>query len=338
MTQAYIYGGVFAFSQSLIFFMYAIAFWIGSVFVDDKSMQPIDVYRYTAVTDSRVFFAFMFCGQTVGNVSSFIPDVVKARLSASLLFYLIEHPTVIDSLSENGHKRLSNKKTNKNPERIELRGQTRNNSCIGGTFRTVDGENIENINIRSLREQVCIVSQEPTLFDCTVKENICYGLEQEPTYERIVEAAKMANIHNFILSLPKGYDTRVGEKGTQLSGGQKQRIAIARALIRDPPVLLLDEATSALDTESEKIVQEALEVARRGRTCIVIAHRLSTIQNSDVIVVVQEGRATDKGELISSIYRELDVNQLNTGTHEYLLSRSELYKKLCETQRLQESQ
>ncbi|KHJ98943.1 ABC transporter, ATP-binding protein [Oesophagostomum dentatum] len=202
----------------------------------------------------------------------------------------------------------------------------------------VDGENIKNLNIRSLREQVCIVSQEPTLFDCTLRENICYGLEQEPKYEQIVAAAKMANIHNFVLSLPQvrefqlaftahnylelfqGYDTRVGEKGTQLSGGQKQRIAIARALIRDPPVLLLDEATSALDTESEKIVQEALEVARQGRTCIVIAHRLSTIQNSDVIVMVQEGRAADKG------------------THEYLLSRSELYKRLCETQRLVESQ
>ncbi|KIH49947.1 ABC transporter, ATP-binding protein, partial [Ancylostoma duodenale] len=149
----------------------------------------------------------------------------------------------------------------------------------------VDGDNIKNLNIRSLREQVCIVSQEPTLFDCTLRENICYGLEQEPPYENIVEAAKMANIHNFILGLPQGYDTRVGEKGTQLSGGQKQRIAIARALIRNPPVLLLDEATSALDTESEKIVQEALEVARQGRTCIVIAHRLSTIQNSDVIVM-----------------------------------------------------
>ncbi|PIO59971.1 ABC transporter, ATP-binding protein [Teladorsagia circumcincta] len=151
------------------------------------------------------------------------------------------------------------------------------------------------MNIRDLREQVCIVSQEPTLFDCTILENICYGLDDpKPSYEKVVAAAKMANIHNFVLGLPEGYDTRVGEKGTQLSGGQKQRIAIARALIRDPPILLLDEATSALDTESEKIVQDALEVARQGRTCIVIAHRLSTIQDSDVIVMVQEGKATDK--------------------------------------------
>uniref|UniRef100_A0A158PCQ7 ABC-type xenobiotic transporter n=1 Tax=Angiostrongylus cantonensis TaxID=6313 RepID=A0A158PCQ7_ANGCA len=169
----------------------------------------------------------------------------------------------------------------------------------------VDGENIRNFNIRRLREQICIVSQEPTLFDCTIRENICYGLESKrPSYVQIVHAAKMANIHNFIVSLPEGYDTRVGEKGTQLSGGQKQRIAIARALIRDPPVLLLDEATSALDAESEKvtdsanIVQEALDVARQGRTCIVIAHRLSTVQNSDVIVVVQDGRAMAMGKNI----------------------------------------
>ncbi|KAK5967723.1 ABC transporter domain-containing protein, partial [Trichostrongylus colubriformis] len=168
---------------------------------------------------------------------------------------------------------------------------------------TVDGENIKNVNIRNLREQVCIVSQEPTLFDCTILENICYGLDDpKPTYEQVVNAAKMANIHNFVLGLPEGYETRVGEKGTQLSGGQKQRIAIARALIRDPPILLLDEATSALDTESEKIVQDALEVARQGRTCIVIAHRLSTIQDSDVIVMVQEGKATDRGNLYSTYF------------------------------------
>ncbi|EYC12944.1 hypothetical protein Y032_0045g1172 [Ancylostoma ceylanicum] len=347
LCQAHTYAGVFAFSQSLLFFMYAVAFWIGAIFVDNRSMQPIDVYR--------VFFAFMFCGQVVGNISSFIPDVVKARLAASLLFYLIEHPTDIDSLSEDGsRKKLSGHVIFRNvffnyPTRrhtrvlrglnLEIKPGTTvalvgRSGCGKSTVMAllerfynpgkgtilVDGDNIKSLNIRSLREQVCIVSQEPTLFDCTLRENICYGLEQEPPYEKIVEAAKMANIHNFILGLPQGYDTRVGEKGTQLSGGQKQRIAIARALIRNPPLLLLDEATSALDTESEKIVQEALEVARQGRTCIVIAHRLSTIQNSDVIVMVQEGKAADKG------------------THEHLLAKSELYKRLCETQRLVESQ
>ncbi|PIO70844.1 ABC transporter, ATP-binding protein [Teladorsagia circumcincta] len=348
LCQTHTYGGVFAFSQSLLFFMYAIAFWIGAIFVDNHSMQPIDVYR--------VFFAFMFCGQMVGNISSFIPDVVKARLAASLLFYLIEHPTEIDNLSEDGiKKKLCGHVVFRNvyfnyPTRKQIRvlrglsleiqpGTTvalvGRSGCGKSTVMallerfynqsrgiiTVDGENIRNMNIRDLREQVCIVSQEPTLFDCTILENICYGLDDpKPSYEKVVAAAKMANIHNFVLGLPEGYDTRVGEKGTQLSGGQKQRIAIARALIRDPPILLLDEATSALDTESEKIVQDALEVARQGRTCIVIAHRLSTIQDSDVIVMVQEGKATDKG------------------THEHLLLKNELYQRLCETQRLVESQ
>ncbi|KAJ1363677.1 tRNA N6-adenosine threonylcarbamoyltransferase [Parelaphostrongylus tenuis] len=306
MRQAHIYAGVFAFSQSLIFFMYALAFWIGTIFVNNKQMLPADVYR--------VFFAFMFCGQMVGNISSFIPDVIKARIAASLLFHLIEYPTEIDSLSEEGiMKKVSGHVLFRNvffnyPTRshakvlralnLEVKPGTTvalvgKSGCGKSTVMAllerfynprkgvimVDGENIRNFNIRNLREQICIVSQEPTLFDCSIRENICYGLESKrPSYVEIVHAAKMANIHNFIVSLPAGYDTRVGDKGTQLSGGQKQRIAIARALIRNPPVLLLDEATSALDAESEKVVQDALEVAKQGRTCIVIAHRLSTVQ------------------------------------------------------------
>ncbi|ULU10527.1 hypothetical protein L3Y34_014663 [Caenorhabditis briggsae] len=312
LKHAHTYGAVFAFSQSLIFFMYAVAFYLGSIFVNQHSMQPIDVYR--------VFFAISFCGQMIGNTTSFIPDVVKARLAASLLFYLIEHPTPIDSLSEAGIvKPITGNISIRNiffnyPTRKETKvlqgftidikpGQTvalvGHSGCGKSTIMgllerfynqdkgmiMIDGDNIRNLNISSLRQQVCIVSQEPTLFDCTIGENICYGTNRNVTYQEIVEAAKMANIHNFILGLPDGYDTHVGEKGTQLSGGQKQRIAIARALVRSPSVLLLDEATSALDTESEKIVQEALDAAKQGRTCLVIAHRLSTIQNSDVIAI-----------------------------------------------------
>ncbi|XP_016119597.1 multidrug resistance protein 1-like, partial [Sinocyclocheilus grahami] len=133
-------------------------------------------------------------------------------------------------------------------------------------------------------------------FDCTIAENIQYGdNSRDVSQEEIEEAAKKANIHQFILGLPEKYNTRVGDKGAQLSGGQKQRIAIARALVRNPKLLLLDEATSALDTESEKIVQKALDDARHGRTCIVIAHRLSTIYNADIIVVVQNGKVTEQG-------------------------------------------
>merc|ERR1711997_71615 len=141
-----------------------------------------------------------------------------------------------------------------------------------------------------------IVSQEPVLFNKSIADNIRYGNnEAEVQMEEVIAAAKAANIHNFVTALPAGYETNVGGKGTQLSGGQKQRVAIARAMVRDPSVLLLDEATSALDSESEKVVQEALEVAQQGRTSITIAHRLSTIMESDRIFVLEKGQVTECG-------------------------------------------
>ncbi|XP_055772619.1 LOW QUALITY PROTEIN: ATP-dependent translocase ABCB1-like [Salvelinus fontinalis] len=160
----------------------------------------------------------------------------------------------------------------------------------------VDGLDTKTLNLSWLRSQLGLVSQEPILFDCSISENIQYGdNSREVSQDEIEEAAKNANIHDFIMGLPEKYNTRVGDKGTQMSGGQKQRIAIARALVRQPKVLLLDEATSALDTESEKIVQQVLDAARQGRTCIVIAHRLSTIQNADQIAVIQYGQVTEQG-------------------------------------------
>ena len=148
-----------------------------------------------------------------------------------------------------------------------------------------------------------MVSQEPILFNTTIAKNIRYGKE-DATMEEIERAAKNANAHNFIIQLPDGYNTIVGQRGTQLSGGQKQRIAIARALVKDPKILLLDEATSALDTQSEKIVQEALDKAKEGRTTIVIAHRLSTIQTANVIASIDGGRVAEIGN-----HRELMNNK-----------------------------
>ena len=164
----------------------------------------------------------------------------------------------------------------------------------------VGGKNIRTLNLKWLRRHIGLVSQEPVLFDTTIAENIRFGRE-EATQADIEKAAMEANAHDFISSLPSGYDTLVGERGVQLSGGQKQRVAIARALVRDSKLLLLDEATSALDTESESVVQEALDKARSGRTTIIIAHRLSTIRNADVIVALEGGQVAEIGTHVELI-------------------------------------
>jgi ATP-binding cassette subfamily B (MDR/TAP) protein 1 len=186
-----------------------------------------------------------------------------------------------------------------------------------GTVR-VDENNTKNFSLHNLRSHMALVGQEPVLFDMTIGENIRFGVDDPSkiTQEDVEAATKAANIHKFIISLPLGYDTRVGDKGSQLSGGQKQRIAIARALIRKPKILLLDEATSALDSESEKLVQQAIDniLEEGGRTTITIAHRLSTIQNADLICVVKNGRVIEQGthwELLklNGTYSELVYQQ-----------------------------
>ena len=159
----------------------------------------------------------------------------------------------------------------------------------------IDGVNVNEFQLKWLRQQIGLVSQEPVLFNESIRANICYGKEGV-TEAEMVCAAKDANAHNFISALPGGYDTLVGERGVQLSGGQKQRVAIARAIVKNPRILLLDEATSALDTESEKVVQEALDRVMVGRSTIVIAHRLTTIRNADLIAVVQKGEIVEQGK------------------------------------------
>jgi ATP-binding cassette subfamily B (MDR/TAP) protein 1 len=161
---------------------------------------------------------------------------------------------------------------------------------------SLDGVEIRSLKVSWLRDQMGLVGQEPVLFNDTIRANITYGKHSEVTEEEITAVAKAANAHEFVSSLPQGYDTVVGEKGVQLSGGQKQRVAIARAILKDPKILLLDEATSALDAESERVVQDALDRVMVNRTTIVVAHRLSTIKGADMIAVLKEGKIAEKGK------------------------------------------
>lgn len=177
----------------------------------------------------------------------------------------------------------------------------------------VDGINIKKLRTADLRAQMGNVSQEAILFNDTFFNNIAFGTE-EATMEQVQEAARIANAHDFIMASPEGYQTTVGDRGSKLSGGQRQRINIARAILKNPPILILDEATSALDTESEKMVQEALENLMRNRTTLVIAHRLSTIKRADEICVLHEGKIVERGK------------------HDELLKHNGYYKRLCDMQ------
>nr|XP_020023497.1 multidrug resistance protein 1 isoform X4 [Castor canadensis] len=324
LRKAQVFGIAFSFTQAMMFFSSAACFRLGAFLVARELMDFESVLL--------VFSAIVFGAMAVGQASSFAPDYAKAKVSASHVISLIEKIPEIDSYSTEGltPNMLEGNVTFSGvmfnyPTRPDIpvlqglslqvkKGQTLalvgSSGCgkstvvqllerfydpLAGTVH-VDSKEIKELNVQWLRAQLGIVSQEPILFDCSIGENIAYGDNSRVvSQDEIVRAAREANIHNFIESLPDKYNTRVGDKGTQLSGGQKQRIAIARALVRQPHILLLDEATSALDTESEKVVQEALDKAREGRTCIVIAHRLSTIQNADLIVVIQNGKVKEHG-------------------------------------------
>jgi ATP-binding cassette, subfamily B, bacterial MsbA len=179
----------------------------------------------------------------------------------------------------------------------------------------MDDKDVKEITLESLRENIALVSQSTFLFNDTIAGNISFGLANV-TQEQIIEAAKVANAHEFILQTSNGYNTMVGEGGVKLSGGQRQRITIARAVLKNAPILVLDEATSALDSESEKLVQQALEKLMQNRTSIVIAHRLSTIKNADEIIVMNEG------------------NIMERGNHEQLIEQNKIYKKLVDLQEI----
>uniref|UniRef100_A0A452HT68 ATP binding cassette subfamily B member 5 n=1 Tax=Gopherus agassizii TaxID=38772 RepID=A0A452HT68_9SAUR len=280
----------------------------------------------------RAFLSILFGAMNVGQSTSLAPDFGKAKVSAQRIFQLLDRKPLVDSYSEEGTK-LSQFDGNiefrdihfvypTRPEAHVLQGLSvkvnkgqmlalvGSSGCGKSTSIQLlerfydpmagqvfaDGFDTETLHLQWLRSKLGIVSQEPFLFDCSIAENIQYGDNSRVvSQEEVEEAAKAANIHTFIENLPEKYNTQVSDKGAQLSGGQKQRIAIARALVRKPAVLLLDEATSALDTESEKIVQKALDDARKGRTCIIIAHRMTTVQNADVIAVINNGKLVEQG-------------------------------------------
>uniref|UniRef100_A0A673H2V8 Multidrug resistance protein 1-like n=1 Tax=Sinocyclocheilus rhinocerous TaxID=307959 RepID=A0A673H2V8_9TELE len=324
LCKAPIYGITFALAQAIPYLVNAAIFRFGAWLIARCYTEYENVFL--------VFSVIVFAAMNIGQSSSFAPDFAKAKAAAGRILLLLEKKPNIDIYDESGH-RPTNFSGNIEFRDVHFCYPTRQNVkvlqglnvsvCQGQTLALVgssgcgksttiqllerfydpaagqvfvDGNDSRSMNLAWLRTQMGLVSQEPILFDCTIAENIQYGdNSRDVSQEEIEEAAKKANIHHFILGLPEKYNTRVGDKGAQLSGGQKQRIAIARALVRNPKLLLLDEATSALDTESEKIVQKALDDARHGRTCIVIAHRLSTIYNADIIVVVQNGKVTEQG-------------------------------------------
>jgi len=179
----------------------------------------------------------------------------------------------------------------------------------------IDGVNVKATTLHDLRSIMGNVNQEAILFNDTFFNNISFGVENA-TMEQVIEAAKIANAHDFIMASEKGYDTMIGDRGGKLSGGQRQRISIARAILKNPPILILDEATSALDTESERMVQDALEKLMKNRTTIAIAHRLSTIRHADEICVLHEGEIVERGK------------------HDELLALNGYYKRLCDMQQM----
>ncbi|RMZ86376.1 hypothetical protein DV736_g6397, partial [Chaetothyriales sp. CBS 134916] len=341
-------SALYAFSQSSVLLAMALGFWYGGTLLKNR--------EYSLFQFFIVFVEIIFTAQSAGTVFSFAGDMSKAKNAAAELKQLLDRQPSIDPWSDQGqpcehvegniefrdvHFRYPTR-----PDIAVLRGLNLTvkagqyvalvgaSGCgksttiallerfydplVGGVY--VDGKETSGLNLNEYRSHIALVSQEPTLYQGTIKENILLGLsgtdgdinkDNASAYDdRITQACKEANIYDFIMSLPDGFSTPVGSKAALLSGGQKQRIAIARALLRNPKILLLDEATSALDSESENVVQAALDSAAKGRTTIAVAHRLSTIQKADVIYVIDKGTVVENGthrELMDlhGRYREL---------------------------------
>ncbi|XP_047954850.1 ABC transporter B family member 1 isoform X1 [Salvia hispanica] len=305
-----------------VFCCYALLLWYGGYLVR---------HHYTnGGLAIATMFAVMIGGLALGQSAPSMAAFAKARVAAAKIFRMIDHKPAVERNSESGVEleSITGQMELRNvdfaypsrPENLVLNnfsltvpaGKTIALVGSSGSGKStvvslierfydpasgqvvIDGHDIKTLKLRWLRQQIGLVSQEPALFATTIKENILLGRPDASLVE-VEEASRVANAHSFIVKLPDGYDTQVGERGLQLSGGQKQRIAIARAMLKNPAILLLDEATSALDSESEKLVQEALDRFMIGRTTLVIAHRLSTIRKADLVAVLQQGSVSEIG-------------------------------------------
>ncbi|KAK9987273.1 hypothetical protein SO802_032224 [Lithocarpus litseifolius] len=324
IKQALISGLGFGISFFLLYNVNAISFYAGGCLVQDGKTTFTSVFK--------VYFALTTAASALSKSSSFFKDFRRAKTAAASIFAIIDRKSKIDPSDESGMT-LDNIKGEiklchvsfKYPSRPDIQIFKDLNLTIraGKTIALVgesgsgkstvisllerfydpdsghiilDGIDIQKLQLKWLRQQMGLVSQEPALFNETIRANIAYGKGENVTEAEILAVSELANAHMFISGLQQGYDTIVGERGVQLSGGQKQRIAIARAIIKSPKILLLDEATSALDAESERVVQDALDRVMVNRTTVMVAHRLSTIKNADLIVVVRNGMIVEKGK------------------------------------------
>ncbi|KAF9621373.1 hypothetical protein IFM89_020032 [Coptis chinensis] len=323
VRQGLISGLGYGASFFIVFCTNALIFFAGAQLVKHGKATFAEVFR--------VFFALTISAAGVSQSSALAQDTTKAKDSAASIFKILDRNSKIDSSRDEGTT-LTSVRGDIELEHISFKYPTRpdvhifRDLCLsipsGKTVAlvgesgsgkstvisllerfydpdsgriTLDGVEIQKLKLNWLRQQMGLVSQEPILFNETIRTNISYGKQGGASEEEIIAATKAANAHNFISGLPQGYNTSVGERGVQLSGGQKQRIAIARAILKDPKILLLDEATSALDAESERVVQDALDRVMVNRTTIVVAHRLSTIKGADVIAVVKNGVIAERG-------------------------------------------